>query len=95
MLPFAQQEECNTVRQSAAFDALASWTKPAHVIFGSTDPVFTEEWGRQLAAHIPGATFTSVEGEGHRPLLWTGGRYAGQHRGAEFAGLVLRLVSEE
>lgn len=95
MLPFAQPEESNTVRQSAAFNALASWSKPAHVIFGCADPVFTEEWGRQIAVHIPGATFTGLEGEGHRPLLWTGGQDAGQHRGTEFAELVLRLISEE
>ena len=46
-------------------------------------------------AHIPGATLTIIEGEGHRPLLRTGGRADGKHRGGEFAELVLRLISEE
>ena len=95
ILPFPQPEESNTRRQAAAFDALAAWAKPAHVVFDVKDSVFTEEWGRQFAAHIPGATFTAVAGEGHRPLLWTGGRDGGKHRGAEFAELVLRLISEE
>ena len=95
MLPFEQPEAGNAHRQAGAFDALASWDKPAHVIFGDSDRVFTEEWGRQFAAQIPGATFTSVEGEGHRPLLWTGGQATGEHRGDEFAALVLRLISEE
>ena len=96
MLPFEQPEAGNARRQAAAFHALASWDKPAHVIFGDSDRVFTEEWGRQFAAHIPGATINIIEGEGHRPLLLTGGPDApGEHRGDEFAELVLRLISDE
>jgi haloalkane dehalogenase len=98
MLPFAEPEAGNAVRQEAAWNNLASWNKPAHVIFGDSDRVFTEEWGRQFAAHIPGATFTSVKGEGHRPLLFTGpagGQFTGKHRGDEFAELLLRLIRSE
>jgi haloalkane dehalogenase len=98
MLPFAEPDAGNAVRQEAAWNNLASWDKPAHVIFGDSDRVFTEQWGRQFAAHIPGATFTSVEGEGHRPLLFTGaagGQFTGEHRGDEFAELVLRLIRTE
>ena len=97
MLPFAQPEAGNARRQAAAFDAFASWDKPAHVIFGDSDGVFTEEWGRQFAAHIPGATINIIECEGHRPLLWTGGLGIAtrEHRGDELAELVLRLISEE
>jgi len=96
MLPFDQPEAGNARRQAAAFDALASWDKPAHVIFGDADRIFSEAWGRQFAAHIPGATFHSIEGEGHRPLLQTGGGGgSGTHRGDEFAALVLRLIGEE
>jgi len=98
MLPFAEPEAGNAVRQEAAWNNLASWDKPAHVIFGDSDRVFTEDWGRQFAAHIPGATFTCVEGEGHRPLLFTGpaaGQFTGEHHGDEFAELVLRLISTE
>jgi uncharacterized protein (DUF1330 family) len=98
MLPFAEPEAGNAVRQEAAWNSLASWDKPAHVIFGAADRVFTEAWGRQFAAHIPGATFTSIEGEGHRPMLFTGpagGQFTGKHRGDEFAELVLRLIRTE
>lgn len=98
MLPFAEPEAGNAVRQEAAWSKLASWDKPAHVVFGDSDRVFTEEWGRQFAEHIPGATFTSVKGEGHRPLLFTGpagGQFTGKHRGDEFAELVLRLIRTE
>lgn len=98
MLPFAEPEAGNAVRQQSAWKNLASWDKPAHVIFGDSDLVFTEQWGRQFASHIPGATFTSIQGEGHRPLLFTGpagGQFIGRHRGDEFAELVLRLIGDE
>ena len=96
MLPFAQPEEGNALRQEAAWEALALWNKPAHVIFGAEDPTFTEKQGHQFAEHIPGATINIIEGEGHRPLLRTGiSAGLGEYRGDEFAELVLRLISEE
>ena len=85
MLPFEQPEAGNARRQAAAFDALASWNKPAHVIFGDQDQVFTVDWGRKFAAHIPGATFDTVEGAGHFV----------QETGAPLAELMLRRISEE
>ncbi len=98
MLPFAEPEAGNAIRQEAAWNNLTLWDKPAHVIFGDSDRVFTAEWGRQFAQHIPGATFTCIKGEGHRPLLFTGpagGQFTGKHRGDEFTELVLRLIMEE
>ena len=98
MLPFAEPEAGNAVRQESAWRNLATWDKPAHVIFGDSDKVFTEEWGRRFAEHIPNATFTVVKGEGHRPLLFTGpagGQFTGRHRGDEFAKLVIQLIEDE
>ena len=100
MLPFAQPEAGAAERQAAAFAALASWDKPAHVIFGDQDTTFTPEWGRQFAAHIPGATFDTVEGAGHW-VQETGLRREGaghwvQETGAPpLAELILRRISEE
>ena len=85
MLPFAQPEAGAAERQAVAFEALASWDKPAHVIFGDQDQAFTVEWGRQFAAHIPGATFDTVEGAGHFV----------QEAGAPVAELILLRISEE
>jgi haloalkane dehalogenase len=85
MLPFAQPEAGNARRQAAAFDALASWDKPAHVTFGDSDSIFTVDWGRKFAAHIPGATFDTVEGAGHFVT----------ETGAPLAELILRRISEE
>ena len=85
MLPFAQPEAGAAERQAAAFEALASWDKPAHVVFGDRDTTFTAEWGRKFAEHIPGATFDTVEGVGH----WV------QEVGAPLAELILQRISEE
>ncbi len=85
MLPFAEPEAGAGDRQAAAFEALASWDKPAHVIFGDQDRVFTAEWGSAFAAHIPAATFDIVEGAGHFV----------QETGAPLAELILQRISEE
>ena len=85
MLPFAQPEAGAAERQAAAVAAPGSWDKTAHVIFGDRDQGFTPEWGRQFAAHIPGATFDTVEGAGHFV----------QETGAPLAELILRRISEE
>ena len=93
MLPFAEPEAGGAERQAAAWEALADWDKPAHVIFGELDPVFTADWGRQFAAHIPGATINIIEGERHRPLLDQAA--TGTYRASELVDLVLRLIAEE
>jgi haloalkane dehalogenase len=45
MLPFAEPEAGNAVRQEAAWNNLASWDKPAHVIFGDSDRGLYREVG--------------------------------------------------
>lgn len=85
MLPFMNPKEGGAARTSAAYAALAHWAKPAHVIFGDQDAVFTVEWGKEFAAHIPGATFDVIEGAGHMV----------QEAGAPLAQLMLRRIAEE
>jgi haloalkane dehalogenase len=47
-------------------DGLAGWEKPALVLFGDSDPIFSTGDGERLAAHIPGALpFETVAGAGH------------------------------
>lgn len=82
MLPFKNPKEGGADRQSRAYAALASWRKPAHVIFGETDQIFTVAWGKEFAAHIPGATFDVVPGAGHMV----------QEVGAPLAELILRRI---
>lgn len=64
-IPFAEPEAGAAIRQAAAFDALKSWTKPVHVIFGDSDRIFTPEWGETWSEMIPGATFDTIERAGH------------------------------
>jgi haloalkane dehalogenase len=82
MLPFKNPVEGGAERQARAYAALASWKKPAHVIFGDQDQIFNVAWGRQFAAHIPGATFDVVEGAGHMV----------QEVGAPLAELILQRI---
>ena len=63
-IPMAEPEAGAAMRQTAAFEALKDWHKPAHVIFGTQDPIFTAHWGERWASLIPGATFETVHG-GH------------------------------
>ena len=64
-ITFAEPEAGAAAKQEAAFEALKSWEKPVHVIFGANDPIFTPEWGRQWAGMIPGATFDAIERASH------------------------------
>lgn len=42
---------------------------PTHVIWGSDDRLFPREYGARLAAQIPGARFSVMEGCGHLPQV--------------------------
>ena len=64
-LPFVQPVEGNADSQERCFEALKHWDKPAHLIFGDADQIFTYDWAQQWAAVIPGATHERIEGAGH------------------------------
>lgn len=83
MLPFMNPKEGGADRQAKAYAALATWKKPAHVIFGETDQVFNVAWGKKFAAHIPGATFDVIPKAGHMV----------QETGAPLAELILRRIA--
>jgi len=85
MLPFANPIEGGAARQEATYNALAHWSKPAHVLFGEMDQVFPPSWGEEFAAHIPGATFDIVDGAGHMV----------QETGARLAQQILSRISDE
>lgn len=83
-LPFAEPVAGNAADQARCFEALKRWTKPAHLIFGDRDEVFTGDWARAWAAEIPGATVDLVPGPHHVP----------EESGAEIARLMLRYMRQ-
>jgi haloalkane dehalogenase len=64
-LPFEQPKEGAADRQADAFEVLSRWDIPKNLIFGTSDPIFTEAWGREWAACLPDATFDSIPSAGH------------------------------
>lgn len=59
-LPFDNPEGGAAEDQARHFEALKSWTRPVHFIWGGTDDVFTEAWGRSWSALFPDASFDLI-----------------------------------
>jgi haloalkane dehalogenase len=68
----------------AVRDALSRWEKPALVLFGDSDPIFSPQAAERLAARIPGALPAElVAGAGHFPQ---------EDRGEEVGERIARFV---
>ena len=84
-LPFYNPEGGAAEDQARHFAALKAWTKPVNFIWGGSDAVFTEAWGRQWAATYPQATFDLLPDARH---------FLQETHGAEIARIFLsRLAS--
>jgi haloalkane dehalogenase len=64
-LPFADPIAGNAADQQRCYDSLRHWTKPANLIFGDADDIFTFDWATEWAATFPSATLDLVSGAGH------------------------------
>ncbi len=64
-LPFDHPREGNAADQVRCYEALKSWPKPAHLIFGDSDFVFPPDTARAWSAAMPGSTLDLIEGAGH------------------------------
>ncbi len=84
-LPFDNPEGGNALVQTRCFEALRSWTKPVHFIWGVRDNVFTEEWGRKWAALYPQATFDPLDA----------GHMVQESHGPEIVEILLRRIAAE
>ncbi|MEE9280424.1 MAG: haloalkane dehalogenase [Myxococcota bacterium] len=85
-LPFARPDRGNAVTQARCLEALRSWAKPVHFIWGARDEVFTVEWGRAWAETFPRATFDLIADAGH---------FLQESHGEQVAELLLRRIAEE
>ena len=83
-LPFDNPQGGNAEAQAHHWDALLSWRKPAHFIWGGSDNIFTEAWGRAWASHLPQAKFNLLPNAGH---------FLQDTHGARIAELVAAYVS--
>ena len=84
-LPFAQPAEGNAADQERCFRALPGLGKPAHLVFGDADPIFSFEWAERWAKGLPGATLDRIAGAGH---------FLQQDAPADLAAALLRRLGE-
>jgi haloalkane dehalogenase len=79
-LPFYNPEGGAAADQARHFEMLKRWTGPVNFIWGGSDAVFTEAWGRQWASLYPQATFDLLPDARH---------FLQDTHGAEIADLFL------
>ncbi|MGH9016353.1 MAG: alpha/beta fold hydrolase [Acidimicrobiales bacterium] len=63
-IPFDDYDSGNGAAQTAHYRALLASAPPTHFIWGVTDDIFPESWGRQWAGQMR-ASFDPVDGAGH------------------------------
>lgn len=63
-IPASSYDNGNGAAQTHHYHRLLEWTKPAHFIWGCTDDVFTEGWGRTWADRM-NASFDPIPDAGH------------------------------
>jgi haloalkane dehalogenase len=64
-LPFYDPVGGAAALQARWYAELLGWTRPVHFIWGGSDDVFTEQWGRLWASRCPQATFDFIPETGH------------------------------
>ena len=67
-------------------EGIKRWEKPALVLFGDADPIFSVQAAEAMAARIPGA--------GPAELLSGAGHFLQEQRGEEIAERIVRFVAE-
>ena len=65
-IPLDSYHNGNAAAQALHYRTLLGWQKSCHFIWGCTDDVFTESWGRTWAERM-GARFSPIEDAGHFP----------------------------
>jgi len=63
-IPLDSYDNGNGAAQTHHYRTLLNWNKPVHFIWGCSDDVFTESWGRAWAAQM-NASFDPIADAGH------------------------------
>jgi haloalkane dehalogenase len=84
-IPVTDAHSEGAAMQTAHYEALLASPKPVHFVWGGSDDVFTDTWGRTWAGRM-GATFDVIP-DAHHFLQNT--------HGPQIADIVLRRISEE
>jgi haloalkane dehalogenase len=81
-----EPEHPNTAPLMAIREALKSWTKPALVLFGDSDPIFPPQVAERIAELIPGALPAET--------IPNAGHFVQEDAGEEVAERIVRFLEE-
>ncbi len=84
-IPVRNYDNGNGAAQTLHYRTLLNWDKHVHFVWGCSDDVFNEAWGRKWAGQM-NATFDAIPEAGH---------FLQNSHGAETAGFILKRISEE
>lgn len=84
-IPLDSYDNGNAAAQTHHYNMLLGWKKPVYFVWGCSDDVFTEAWGREWASRMNGS-FDPIPEAGH---------FLQNTHGAEVAELVLKRISSE
>ncbi len=84
-IPVRNYDNGNGAAQTLHYRTLLNWDKHVHFVWGCSDDVFNEAWGRKWAEQM-NATFDAIPEAGH---------FLQNSHGAETAGFILKRISEE
>ena len=76
----------NTAPMLAVRDELASWEKPALVLFSDSDPIFSPQVAERIAAWIPGA--------GPAEIVTGASHFLQEEKGPEIGARIARFLAE-
>jgi haloalkane dehalogenase len=83
-IPLDSYDNGNGAAQTHHYQSLLGWNKPAHFIWGCSDEVFNEDWGRKWAAQMR-ASFDPIPEASH---------FLQNTHGVEVVELILRRASQ-
>jgi haloalkane dehalogenase len=84
-IPLDSPDNGNAAAQALHYRTLLAWEGPSHFIWGCTDDVFTDAWGREWASRMHRSTYDPIEDAGH---------FLQNTHGAQIAEILLRRMAE-